>query len=264
MDAPMAAEGLSRSEIQYFIRSKIPKAPPQDVLDDAVFLEIQHFLRLHTSYEPWHKSPRLYCLLRMLCNQNSITDDAPILQSFADAALEDVCLPFRECYLPEAIKKDGSLLDSFYDLQTSVLSKAETMSSTNFLNVNTHRYLIHGNAFFEQMDVLGTGGSGSVERVRHQLTGILCARKTISRGANLEQQRRVLGEFSKELQALRRLRHRHLVRYIGMHLLPIGPCIMGLTPVRQLYRSPFLLSDPLPCRRNGSSYASSYFEFAIT
>src|ERR1700753_3356497 len=123
---------LSKSEVKRYLKSTIPKNPPDETIDDAVFLEIEHLLGSNPEFKPWAQSPRLYCLLRMI--PKGLAEDGPVFQSFLDEGLYDICLPFRECYLPHPVRDDEDLLDAFHDIQGRVLSKPEAMNAMNFLS----------------------------------------------------------------------------------------------------------------------------------
>ncbi|KAF2759187.1 kinase-like protein [Pseudovirgaria hyperparasitica] len=97
----------------------------------------------------------------------------------------------------------------------------------------THRHIRDGHAHFDEYENLGRGGSASVERVRHKLSGLFFARKKILRGNNIATQQRKLEEFERELKALQRLRHKHLVSYVGSYT-DLWSFSLILTPVAEL------------------------------
>ncbi|KAF2500922.1 kinase-like protein [Lophium mytilinum] len=191
---------------------------PEQTIDNAGFDQINTLLNASPQLSKWHGCPRVFSLLRMAgCAQ-----DDNIAAAFISEGVNDQCIPLSEKYLPIAIKTDPELVDRVLKYQPFVLTRlgtADSFHGSSFvLGESTgHRHIEDGRLFFDQLKLLGNGASAQVHRVEHKDSKVHFARKRIERGGNLKEQRSQLKEFEQELDTLRRLHHRHLVRCYGSY-----------------------------------------------
>ncbi|KAF2834976.1 kinase-like protein, partial [Patellaria atrata CBS 101060] len=199
-------------------------------------------LSKHPVTRAWSTRPRTYAVLRMLgCG---IDDD--VAAEFIDEKLEDVTIPYTNHYLPSTLRNDEDLSRRFLELQQFVLSDPQYMKASNFSQNSKvwHRHIRDGDVYFEDLEKLGEGGSARVARVQHRLSGEIFARKIIWRGHNISEQRTRLVEFQQELQALKRIRHRHLITCIGSYTDKSCFALL-MSPVAD-YEMKYLLRKPDP------------------
>jgi hypothetical protein len=209
----LEVDPISTDKQEQLLSVYIPTSPPRSI-DDANFLEIRNVLNRNTSTIQWSKRPRLFTVLRLL----DCSVDSDVARGFIEDDLYDVCLPLASQYAPSTLASNEELLERFLYLQDRVLSRPDSMNASNFLrgaHEHGHRHVSDGPVYFEPLESLGEGGSGSVGRVRHKLSGETFACKKIYRGKDLEEQRQMLVKFRKELSALQRVQHKHLVRCLG-------------------------------------------------
>ncbi|USP79151.1 hypothetical protein yc1106_06425 [Curvularia clavata] len=65
---------------------------------------------------------------------------------------------------------------------------------------------------FQSIKLLGAGGFSTVDEVRHQQTGLRIVRKTLK-----NRNQTALDELKKEVNVLQKLRHPHIIRYLGAY-----------------------------------------------
>ncbi|OCK79111.1 kinase-like protein [Lepidopterella palustris CBS 459.81] len=257
MESETTHNGQSREDIEDLIEHCIPRPPLPPRIDDTVFQEISYLLDQHPDpfFQKWGSNPRTYTLLRML----GYDEDSTVFTTFDLEQIGDVLLPLWPKYLPKSLTDSGLSSDDFRRIQPHVLSRPELLNESNFLsNVHSHRYIIGGKAHFDELEELGHGGSAKVERVRHKLTGKCFACKRISRGSTLKVQRDQLVEFEQELNILKRVRHKHIVNYVGSYtdfdsfsliLSPVADLVLKALLQRQDRNNP-LSSAHLGCLRS--------------
>ena len=206
---------MNREDIEELLAHWIPRAPLPPFIDDTVFLEIANLLRRHPDVfiQRWSANPRTYTLLRML----GYDEHSTIFAVFDHEQIGDVLLPLAASYI-SSLEPSGLSIPDFRKMQPHVLSEPQSMNQANFLSdVHSHRYIIDGRAHFEELEQLGAGGSAQVGRVRHRLSGRCFACKRIVRGKTLKEQKKQLVEFEQELSVIQRVRHKHLVAYVGSY-----------------------------------------------
>ncbi|KAF2814573.1 kinase-like protein, partial [Mytilinidion resinicola] len=192
---------------------------PEQTIDDAGFDKINNLLHACPQLSKWHGRPRTFSLLRMA----GCADDNEIAAAFISQGINDRCIPFSPKYLPAAISSDPELLDRVLKYQPFVLTRlgtADSFHGSSFVleeSTGRHRYIEDGQLFFDQLKLLGNGASAQVHRVEHKDSKVHFARKSIERGGSLKKQQSQLQEFEQELNTLRKLHHRHLVRCYGSY-----------------------------------------------
>ncbi|OCL02319.1 kinase-like protein [Glonium stellatum] len=206
---------MDREDIEELLAHWIPKAPLPPFIDDTVFLEITTLLKQHPDafIQRWAANPRIYTLLRML----GYDEHSTVFAAFDREKVGDVLLPLAASYI-SSLEASGLSRSDFRKMQPHVLSEPRSMNEANFLSdAHSHRHIINGEAHFEELEQLGKGGSAHVWRVRHKLSGKYFACKRIVRGRNLKEQKKQLVEFEQELSVIQRVRHKHLVAYVGSY-----------------------------------------------
>jgi serine/threonine protein kinase len=143
--------------------------------------------------------------------------DGPVFSAFDSEKIGDVWLPLSVQYL-SYFEPYGLSTEEFNRMQMHVLSKTERITQAlDSSDDHAHRYLRLGRPHFDELELLGSGGSAEVSRVKHKITGKEFARKRIVRGRTIKDQRGQLIEFEQEVAILKRVRHRHLVTFIASY-----------------------------------------------
>jgi hypothetical protein len=192
---------------------------PQTPLHQKSIFRIQYLLEQYPDNrfrQIWSSRPRTYVLFRIV---QSIPNNIELC-AFIEQKLHDLLLPLPINQLPDAIKSDVELRDCFLRLQLLVLSNPETIvPPPGQAIVETHSHVDDGDAFFDNKQRLGAGGSGFVDSVVCKFTGIEYARKKIPRPSNIAlSDQQALTEFEQELASLKRLRnYPHMVQYIASY-----------------------------------------------
>ncbi|KAF4534156.1 NEK protein kinase [Lasiodiplodia theobromae] len=176
-------------------------------LDQIVFDKISSLL-LSAGKRAWADRPRTYTVLRLI-NRIDAMDDF-ILNDYLD-----IQLPYTERRLPEILK--GASRHTFLEKQAVVLTGANELE----LERGRHRHLnVDGDTFFTILSHLGAGKYGRVDRVRSKLSLEEYARKRIARSRTFSRDTAGMRIFENELSHLKRLRHHHLVTFIGSYTDP--------------------------------------------
>ncbi|OQV08548.1 Ankyrin repeat-containing protein isoform 1 [Cladophialophora immunda] len=174
-------------------------------LPDAVFDRVSEVLR-QADQEEWSLRPRTFAVLWMM-------KATCFVKEFVELNCFDIALPYTKTNLP------GSLTDNqrelFLKYQKCVLTKAVKLEGGL---ASTHaNFADNADSHLQFLRSLGKGGSGSVDCVRSKLSRKVYARKCLERSTTFEQNDRALKFFKNEIDSLKRLKHRHLVRYVGSY-----------------------------------------------
>ncbi|KAL5349345.1 hypothetical protein ACLOAV_005635 [Pseudogymnoascus australis] len=149
------------------------------------------------------------------------------MDAFISLGHTDISLPYEnKTSLPRELQSP-EMFSKFCQFQHYVLSTAYDLEKGGHCTVKD------GNSFFKSnIEKIGKGGSGTVEKVQSKLTGIVYARKRMRR-IKKGNGREVFKLFEKELHALRRLSHDHLVtvkgsytdlNYVALLITPVADC----------------------------------------
>ena len=177
-------------------------------LSDADFDRITEIL-CQTNREEWGLRPRTYVLLRMI-NAIDLMDD------FVQLNCWDIALPYTRENLPQRLSTEQQ--DHFLQKQGFVLTKAATIEGGA---TSTHaNFASNADSHLESLGRLGEGGSGTVDRVMSKLSRKIYARKRLDRRKTFEDSAQAVKFFKNEVGHLKRLRHRHLVRFVGSYTDP--------------------------------------------
>jgi serine/threonine protein kinase len=244
-------ESDSRDVIEESLNHIIPTKPFPQYIDDAVFLDVQELLAKHPDKptRAWSERPRLYTLLRMLGHH----DDTPVFQKFDTEKINDFWLPLGPTILNLLASSVALSPLEWLRAQFHVLSKPKQMNAERLLSpVHAHRYIQFGSSHFEDMEMIGKGGSAEVVRVRHKLSGEQFACKRIIRGDTIKAQSLQLIEFEQEVGVLQRISHQHLVSFVASYsdlnsfsliLNPVAKDVLKALLGRQSRETPLPPSD---------------------
>lgn len=191
------------------------------------------------------KRPRIYILLHYLRLTRYHT---------AFSGHSDDHLPFVDWTLPEEL--DENARQKFLKWQDLVIPRenrlfvSKVKPHMEFKDENGCR-LLH-------IKVLGHGAWGVVESVRGESSQRVFARKKFLFKGRNQHIRRVLDSFKRELQALKRLHHHHLIMYVGSYEDPSGTSLVML-PVAECDLSVWMQesSDTAAVRRFFGCLASA-------
>jgi serine/threonine protein kinase len=212
--------------------------------------ELQRISRLlELSGKPtWALRPRTYSVLRFISRLDA-------MDSFIAEGLCDISFPYSEKTLPEVIQSQASR-SKFLEFQPLVLlTQVQAADVENDLGRHRH-FAQDGNVFFQPIRSLGTGGFGEVDHVWSRLSLNEFARKRIPRGKTFKKDKAGIIDFEKELSALKRLSHHHLVKFVGSYT---DPKYVGLimSPVADSNLAEFLRITPFPT--NQKTYLRRFY-----
>jgi len=219
---------LTHSQLELEIQKIMPvDSGDQDVqLSDADFDRIAAIL-LQANREEWSFRPRTYALLRMI-NATALLDD------FVKKNCLDIALPYTRGNLPKSLSPEQR--DHFLKKQNSVMTKAASIEGGL---KSRHANLHNADDHLEALDKLGEGGSGEVDRIRSKLSRKIYVRKRLNRKETFDDNAHALTLFKREVDHLKKLKHRHLVRYIGSYTDPQYVGII-MDPVAEMDLKAFL------------------------
>jgi tetratricopeptide (TPR) repeat protein len=184
----------------------------------------------------WSKVPRTYMILRII-------DCLDLLDTFTDLGVSDYWFPFTEQSLPPCVRPGKR--SQFVAAQNLVMTKSMDLEKGER---GQHRYFReHEPLPLEMKGILGSGGFGQVDRVLSTISFREYALKRVSRSAvfsgrtkeDTRQRAECVKQFIAEIGALKRLKHRHVVEFVGSYT---DPQFMGLimSPVADIDLSAYL------------------------
>lgn len=211
--------------------------------DEDVFDKVSNLLAC-VGRQDWSLRPRTYVLLRMINRPDCMHD-------FVDHGLKDIDLPYDQKWLPKFL--DDVSRHMFMEKQSAVLTKANDLELEN----GRHKHFgASADGYFHILETLGSGMYGFVDHVQSKLSINKFARKRIHRGRSAIGNKEATMSFENELENLKRLRHRHLVSYIGSYTDPDYVGIL-ITPVADYDLQRFLKQTPFPA--NGICLLRKFF-----
>ncbi|KAH0565162.1 hypothetical protein GP486_001440 [Trichoglossum hirsutum] len=147
----------------------------------------------------WSKTPRLYIVLRTIGKLG-------VLDELIDDGFNDLWLPLSA----EHIANYSCLSETdFLTAQRTVLTDVVALERGRHQNLDLNVVPLESEGY------LGRGSYGVVQKVSHFAQ--VFAQKTIWRQVNFSTHRENMNSFKKELEALRRLNHRHIVELKGSY-----------------------------------------------
>ncbi|KAJ4352472.1 uncharacterized protein N0V89_007820 [Didymosphaeria variabile] len=155
----------------------------------------------------WSKLPRTYIILRIIGYPD-------LLDRLIDFGFSDYWFPIGEQDLQDCL--EPPIRAAFVNTQGLVC--------TNLLDLELgqggqHCYFKQGEPLpFDYKAILGTGGYGRVHKVVSHTTSKEYALKRVHRNtASTGWQESAITQFISEIEILKRLRHRHIVKFVGSY-----------------------------------------------
>lgn len=177
--------------------SRASTAYPDDVFDKVAKYLIQ------AGKQQWSLRPRTYIVLRLINRLDS-------MPAFILDGLLDIAFPYTYNRLPASLSPGTR--NAFLEQQSVVLSKAGDLE----IEHGRHRHFPStAESNFVVVKQLGSGYFGVVDHVRSKLSLEEYARKRTVRARTFSKDKKALKVFENELSNLKRLSHRHLVKYVG-------------------------------------------------
>ena len=201
---------LSHAQLELEIQKIMPVASGshEKKLSDADFDHIAEIL-LQANREEWSYRPRTYMLLKMI-------DAVDLMDDFVKDDCLDIALPYVRGNVPKSLSPEQR--DHFLKKQESVMT--ETASIEGGLKAKHANFADSADNHLETLGPLAEGGYGKVDQIRSKLSRKIYARKRLERQETFEQSAEALKLFKREVDHLKKLKHRHLVRYIGSYTDP--------------------------------------------
>lgn len=169
---------------------------------DEVFDKVSRYL-VQAGKLPWSLRPRTYIVLRLINRLDS-------MPAFILDGLFDIAFPYTYNRLPASLSPGTR--NAFLEQQSVVLSKAGDLE----MEQGRHRHFPGtAESNFVVVKQLGSGYFGVVDHVRSKLSLEEYARKRTVRARTFSKDKKALKVFENELSNLKRLSHRHLVKYVG-------------------------------------------------
>ncbi|KAL9030551.1 MAG: hypothetical protein Q9196_001339 [Gyalolechia fulgens] len=170
----------------------------------------------------WSRVPRTYIVLRTIGCLN-------LLDDFIDVGFTDHWFPVREKSLPDCLRP--SQRSEFIVTQDLVITKSIGLEEGQHCFFRRNEPLP-----FEEKAFLGSGGFGQVDKVLSLISFREFARKRVLRN---KVGTGVIKQLLTEIEILKRLRHRHVVEFVGSYT---DPRYMGLimSPVADMDFSTYL------------------------
>ena len=180
---------------------KRPKIP------DSRFLQIAHALKQYEDHQRLSglaSRPRIYTLLTWV-------NKTDLIKLFILKGLTDYDLPINYQSLPEELE---DARERFIDLQNIVLTDTKGLELGE---KGSHVSLEDARSCFHFQVLLGSGASGDVHAVLSRLSLRRYALKRFRRQGNQREAQEWARQFRREMQALKRVRHEHLVQIMGSY-----------------------------------------------
>lgn len=206
---------LTDNEFENAMDTLIPPLNPalggKQIIRDSMFTLISEKLQAYGKGE-WSLRPRTFAILRMLgCPE--------LMDLFIHEHRQDISLPYNERNLPDIIK--GQVYRSkFLAIQNLVLP----LEHAKELELGEHvHFRAPPDQYFQTRRPLDEGGYHTrsiVDHVYSTLSLNQYARKRISRRRASEENAESLSTFENDLNALKTLVHRHIVRLVGSYTDP--------------------------------------------
>jgi tetratricopeptide (TPR) repeat protein len=171
--------------------------------------------------------PRTYIVLRTIGHSD-------LLNHFIDLGFSDFWFPVTEQNLPGCLSP--SARTEFMNAQQIVLTKSIDLEKGE--NGKHCHFKQEDVLPFESKGILGNGGFGQVDKVLSKISFKEYARKLVPRSTAFRGRRtEEMKQFIAEIQLLKRLKHRHIVEfvgsytdteYIGLIMLPVAEMDLGV------------------------------------
>jgi serine/threonine protein kinase len=225
----------SKELLQEVLLAKVPSAPTNALAESVLsrlseffadgdqqaaytYSEIQQVSLLLSQVNlQWSKVPRTYMILQII-------DCLDLLNSFINLGISDYWFPFTEQSLPPCLQPGKR--SQFVGAQNLVMTKSMDLEKDEG---GQHCYFRQDEPLpLEIKGILGLGRFGQVDRVLSTTSFREYALKRVPRsavfsGRTKEDSRRkaeYVNQFIAEIGALKRLKHRHVVEFVGSYTDP--------------------------------------------
>ena len=183
--------------------------PPKKQIREADFEHISKLLH-YRGKDRWALRPRTFVVLYMTGLENA-------MDAFVDERRSDIFLPYQKNNLPNALT--GEQRAQFLNYQEHVLTGQGPILERGG---GKHQHFPRGSAdtLFINRRTLGRGMAGFQTQVNHvvgRMTLNDFALKKIARTGYLRDDEERIGLFTNELDILKSLSHRHIVRLVGSY-----------------------------------------------
>lgn len=238
IDSPRVSVPIDKRTFEASLDKFLPRPlkdgnPMRKRLRDAQFRQLADFCN-RAGHPQWGLRPRTFAVLRMIGFPEAI-------ELFITEKLTDIFLPYSENNLPNFL--NGSTRTNFLDCQNYVLNGyAAALEKPGEPHQN-----VEGSAdnYFVYVEDLGAGGFGEVDSVIGEMSLMQFARKRIKRHRLYSKDKASLHVFENELQTLKSLSHRHLVRLVGSYT--DASCVgLIMTPVADMNLATYLKATDKP------------------
>jgi hypothetical protein len=178
---------------------------PQVQYTDSEIYKILLLLKLQ--YPRWSRVPRTYIILRTIGHLD-------LFDKFLDIGFSDHWFPVTERQLPNCLH--SSVRVEFVSTQDLVLTKSMDLERGKH---GQHCFFKQNDPLpFKRKEVLGSGGFGEVDKVYSLISFKEYARKRVLWSSMFgSQETEKMKQFITEIEILKRLRHRHIVKFIGSY-----------------------------------------------
>ncbi|KAF2133136.1 kinase-like protein [Dothidotthia symphoricarpi CBS 119687] len=181
-----------------------------------------------TGKDEWRQNPKLYSILSQVNRQD-------LFQKLLEAHVTDFWLPIPKRVVQKVL---GENTKSFMDAQEKIL---EDGIPINY--IGQHLSLMDFDCMdFEEVKPLGFGGFGTVHHVVDKRTNQAYARKIMNRPMDLKRHRETMKIFKKEVDGMRRVRHRHCVDLVAT-CTDEDSVVLLTSPVADMNLAQFLDAD---------------------
>lgn len=174
---------------------------------DAEIAEISRLLEY--SVNSWSKVPRTYIILRTI-------NCLHILEDLLAIGFSDHWFPVTFQNLPQLKSLTPTIGSAIVNNQDLILTKSIDLEKGE---AGRHRHFAKGELLpFETIYTLGSGMSGRVDKVRSMISNKEYAIKRISRRNTFRRDPApAVRAFINEVEILKRLKHRHIVEFVGSY-----------------------------------------------
>ncbi|KAH7079473.1 kinase-like domain-containing protein [Paraphoma chrysanthemicola] len=225
---PLSASATTQQTLTSRLSSFFPKGqscnePYTDSGINAISALLKH------SHPQWCEVPRTYVVLRVIGHLD-------LLDKLIDVGFSDYWFPVTERTLPDCLLPSIKAL--FVRTQSLVLTKSMDLEKGE---KGHHCYYKQGESPpFETKGILGRGGFGQVDRVLSLISFKEYARKQVPRGLAFRgRQKEDIKRFIAEIEILKRLKHHHIVEFVGSYTDP--KCIsLIMSPVAEMDLAAYL------------------------
>ena len=186
-------------------------------------------LLLNQSNLKWSKVPQTYIILQTIGHLN-------LLDTLIDLGFSDYWLPITEKSLPNYLRPSHH--SEFVAAQNLVMTKSMDLEKGK---KGQHYNFWRNNLLpLEEKGILGSGGFGQVNKVLSLISFREYARKQVVQKNTFGRGTENLKRFIAEIEILKRLKHHHVVEFVGSYT---DPKYIGLimSPVADMDLSTYLI-----------------------